>query len=141
MSNLLYPAGAGWIRQSLKIEPSPLGALVADMLGVVYVGIYNAPINHRKVDWCEPQWIEVTVRGGLATYDGNRLTKLVLLAHACCVRVEVQPRNMQCLALQFHGRARDGGMVRQHPPIDQAVAEFRKYYAWTELIADPGVPA
>lgn len=126
------PAGADWIRQALKVEPSPLGATVADLLGVVYGGIYNAPINHRKVAWTDPEWIEVAAYGSLDTYDGNRLTKLVLLAHALCVRVEVNPCNMRYLKLCFSPRLRDGGTWKRHPTIDQAVAEFRRYYGWTE---------
>lgn len=132
MSKQTRPAGADWIERGLKVEPSPLGALVADILGVVYGGIYNAPINHRKVAWADPLWIEVAAYGSLDTYDGNRLTKLVFLAHALCVRVEVNPCNMKHLKICFSPREREGGTWKRHPTIDQAVAEFRRFYGWTE---------
>ena len=38
-------SGADWIKGSLKREMSPFGELVADILGVVFLGIYHVDVK------------------------------------------------------------------------------------------------
>lgn len=116
---------AGWIRSALKIEPSPLGTKVATILGIVGGGIYNAPIRHEGIDWTATRFIPVVWRGGLDTWDFNRLTTLVLLCHEARIRCDVEPRSPQYLRLCFTQRSHEGGISSRHPNIDEAIASFR----------------
>lgn len=125
-------AGAEWVAASLGITLSPLGVTVANLLAAVYRGMYNAPLNQRKVQWTRTDWIDVTIRQTLDTYDGSDLTTLVLAAHAMCVRVEVQPASPRHLRLCFSPRQRSGNLTQHHPTIDQAVARFRQDFGYLE---------
>lgn len=108
--------GATWLQHRLRHFPktrdvilSPFGEVVADILGYLYHGIYNA----GKVKW--ERWglqfshnsvIEVVVpaHGGWSTYDGDMLTRLVLIAAATGIRIEVSPINQYYFRLYFHRR-------------------------------------
>ncbi len=125
-------AGAAWVAAHLSITLSPLGTTVADLLGVVYRGLYNAPINHQRIQWTHTDWIDVIIRQTLDTYDGNDLTTLVLAAHAMCVRVEVKPASPRHLRLCFSPRQRGGNLTQHHPTIDQAVTHFRQNFGYLE---------
>jgi hypothetical protein len=79
-------AGAGWLNCSREAKDiSPIGVKVANVLGQVYQGLYNAPVNHEKVSWSY-QIPAVTVYGSLSTYDDPRLTVLVL----ACLQAELE---------------------------------------------------
>jgi hypothetical protein len=81
------------VRRSLEVKPTTLGATVADILGRVFRGIYHLD-DANKIDWTNPRYIEVHVDGNLATFDGNALTELVVLAHEELVRVEVRAHSI-----------------------------------------------
>lgn len=141
MSNTTHNrhSGAEWIKATYckDVEMSPLGVQVADLLGYLYAGIYHLNrTSLSKVDWTNPTHIQVTVYGGLATYDGQELTRLVFLAHAMCLRVEVDAAARNYLRLIFHPRQRDGGNWQRHPTLDQALATFREYYGFLEESAE-----
>ena len=122
-------AGADWIEASLKRECSPFGRLVADLLGVVFVGIYH--LDDRallRADWANHRRIELTIGWtDLATYDGARLTQLVILAHDAAVRFSIAPCNPRYLRLIFHPRSRGGDMAARHATIEDAVALVRSH--------------
>lgn len=105
---------------------------VADILGIVGGGIYNAPILHEKIDWREDQ-VSVTWKGhhDLATYDFGELTFLVFLCHEARIRVGIHPifggAWGPCLRLHFTPRKATGDMWARHPNLDEAVEGFRKY--------------
>ena len=126
------PAGADWIRSALKIEPSPLGVKVADLLGIVYGGIYNAPLTPKRVNWSDDQCVIAKVSQGVATHDDNKLTKLVLGSHALAIRLCIGACNPQYIELMFHHYGPGAGFTHPHPTIDQAVAQFRRYYGYLE---------
>lgn len=120
---------AGWVRDDLHIEPSPLGCRVAYMLGVAFGGVYNAPINPRKVDWSAPSRISITVRdSNLATYDGAGLTLLVMLAHALSVRLEICAAAPRYFHFHFTARQPEGRLYQRHPDVEQMVAGFRRWF-------------
>ena len=72
-----------------------------------------------------PQMWECNHAGDLATYDNDKLTRLVLSAHDNCVRVEVGPSGPGRVKIMLHNRkGRDGRMHERHPDIAQAVRDF-----------------
>lgn len=61
----------------------------------------------------------------LATWDMDRLSRLVLLAHDRCVRVAVSARG-RCLQISITNRLRDGQICSGHPTLEEAVARWRR---------------
>lgn len=120
-------AGADWIRRARKIEPSPLGCKVADLLGELVCGIYHWEDTIRTVDWTHPRVIKINANvRELATFDSSTLTKLVFLAHEYCLRVAVSPCSPKHLAIRFWQRDRSNDTMERHPTIDEAVEAFKK---------------
>lgn len=121
-------AGADWIESSLNRDLSPFGRKVADILGLAYAGIYHLPTRRLEaVQWDNPTWMEVSVRGDLSTFDSNRLTVLVIACHEKAVRLEITPANPQYIRLRFHRRKREGSTAERHPTIEEAIANVRRY--------------
>lgn len=121
-------AGSGWVSASLRVEMSPFGELVADILGAVYRGIYHMDGRAlRRVDWSANDYIRVAIRrGNLCTFDGGSLTELVILAHDAAVRMEVEPAGPYNIALRFWPRGREGGVWDRHPTIEEAIGRARE---------------
>lgn len=124
-------AGAYWVARHTKKPMSEFGKLVADILGQAFLGIYHIERRLRNVDWSDDRYIRVPYHGGLATTDGNELTRLVLLAHDSCVRFEIEPCNMQYVYLTFTPRKRAESMMENHPTMEEHVAKIRGYL-WTD---------
>lgn len=117
---------AAWVERSTGQTLSPLGRKVADILGVVGGGIYNAPIKHDNVDWSDDYVIVVNWRGYLATVDFDRLTRLVFLCHRARIRCEISPKTFKHIELMFHQRKPDGSTAINHPTLAEAVATFER---------------
>ena len=67
--------------------------------------------------WC------INSRYDLATYDGNTLTRLVLMAHEKCIRVELLSAGLHGIKIILHKRQRDGRLFERHPTIEQVLFE------------------
>ena len=119
--------GADWVERNTGQKLSPLGRDVAELLGAAYAGIYHIPGRAvHKTDWTNNLWIEIVVLAGeFATFDGSLLTRLVILAHEFCIRMEIEPANPYYLRLFFHRRQREGGFSKRHPTIEEAVETIR----------------
>jgi hypothetical protein len=64
--------------------------------------------------------------GWLSTFDFDRLTRLVFLAHDRCVRVDVVSSGPRLVGLTLHRRhSREGRMYERHPTIEGALAQYR----------------
>lgn len=75
----------------------------------------------------------VDINSDLATYDGDLLTRLVVLAHDECVRLEIQPSGPGKVKLLFHPRkTRNGRLSQCHPTIEQAIISARKPFETEE---------
>lgn len=122
---------AGWVQKQYKREMSSLGREVAQILGVVGGGIYNAPINIDRVNWYDSSWgVHVYWRGTLANWDSPALALLLIECHHRMIRVEIEPGNMQGLRLVFHKReSRDGGMAERLPTLATIEAMVDAWYA------------
>lgn len=78
-----------------------------------------------RADWTD-SYIVLRLRD-LATFDFAYLTRLVLLAHDYCVRVDISPSNMQAVRVMFHPRhSREGSISKRHPTIESVLADWRK---------------
>lgn len=122
-------------------------AKVCDILGMVFGGVYNAPINWQKVEWNYGRGVSVVAHSPqLATFDFGRLTSLVFLCHEARIRCEIDPAGPRGMRLSFWPRIGTGGMGERHPNLDEAVAAFRGYlptdhrilYRDTILTTPPG---
>jgi hypothetical protein len=129
-------AGADWIKSALKItDMSPLGEETANILGELYLGIYHLESRHlKKVDWSQRDNIDVVLGWqSFSTYDNDKLTKLVFLAHHRAIRVEIYPHSFKYLRLVFSRRSRLGAKHEKHPSINDAVLTFQKSVSLPEV--------
>lgn len=133
-------AGHEWVERCFKIELSPLGKAAADLMGDVWLGIYH--LNHgalRRTNWDNPDWIEHIVYGGLATYDDDLLTRLVVLGHDRLLRVSIEAASWRHLRLIITARkTRDGEYYERMPTLETHTANLRAHYAQLSL---PGMEA
>ena len=110
-----------WIESAYDVKCSEIGKQVANILGYVGRGIYNAPFNTKKVDWTHPICIEVNWGQSMANYDGCQLTNLIIECHRRKVRVSIQP-NMRTLKIMFWQRSsRTGSMFERMPDIEDMI--------------------
>lgn len=119
-----------WLKSNSKSpEISDLGEAVASILGDLYKGIYhleNSVLFHRRVKWDSCHSIEIVVNDEFASFDGNLLTRLVVLAHDKCVRVSVRGASHGYLRLMFHPRERHGSIWEYHPGLEEHVSIIRE---------------
>jgi hypothetical protein len=108
---------------------TPFQTRVANILGIVGGGIYNAPISFNRIDWVYGfEGVSLTWRGCLCTFDRHDLTNLVFLCHEARIRCELNPAGPHMLRLSFFPRKAEGDISQRHPDLDEAVAEFWKWY-------------
>lgn len=88
-----------------------------------YQGEHHIP---GKVKPFGDGWVVNHDRGGMSTYDFNQLTKLVLMAHDKCIRVEIIPCSPRHLKIAIWQRQREGSMSQRHPTIETAIENFKK---------------
>jgi hypothetical protein len=119
-------AGSGWVKSTTNQEMSPLGIKVADLLGELFLGIYHIEKEVLKVNWTNKGYIEINISQDLSTFDYDKLTRLVFLAHWFCLRVEINPCNFKYIKLMFHSRKRDGFIYERHPTLEEATESFIK---------------
>jgi hypothetical protein len=114
-----------WIERNnpKPVVMSILGKDVASLLGDVFQGIYHledSALFHKRVEWDSQHHIEIVLYGPIATYDGNALTRLVVIAHDRCIRVSITAANIGYLRLMFHQRTGQKGSVsKTHPTLDE----------------------
>lgn len=112
---------AEWVRATGK-KVSPFGERVANLLGVLFAGIYHIERDVYRADWSTEDWINLTIIGQCwATWDFDTLTRLVLLAHDQCIRIDLDAAAPRIMRLRFHPRLRTGPIHRRHPTIEEAV--------------------
>ena len=59
--------------------------------------------------------IEMNYSGELATFDFDRLTRAVIMAHDRAIRFAVSSSGPGRIKLMLHKRQREGGMSQRHP--------------------------
>lgn len=120
--------GSEWIKAAFKVECSPLGTAVADLLGDVFQGVYHLDEKSlRKTNWSDKFCISVTLPYlTLSTFDSANLTWLVVLCHDRCLRMSIKAKTINYLELTFHQRNRDGGISQSHPTIESHIERIRE---------------
>lgn len=90
-------------------------------------GVWNIPVNWDRVEFGRDNYTRFALCGGMATFDFDSLTRLVLASHERCVRVDVSPCNMQYMSVSMWTRdKRSSRTPHIHPTIESAVVEYRK---------------
>lgn len=86
-----------------------------EMLGDWACGFHHLPMPK---EW--GRGVRVHWTGDLSTWDFDRLTRLVLLAHKHCVRIEIGPGGPRGVAIMAHRRV-DGlrSITEGHPDLEQ----------------------
>ncbi|WP_017993889.1 hypothetical protein [Rhizobium leguminosarum] len=96
-------------------------------------GPWNVPTTWSRMKLGGGGWpmFKVSVRAsGLATFDFDQLTRLVVGAHDNCIRLEVSPSGPRMLMLRMWPRQkRSGQMHERHPTIEEAISDFRRMSA------------
>jgi hypothetical protein len=124
-----------WIESNYGVKCSDLGKEVANILGFVGGGIYNAPIRTEKIDWTDDYCIEVNWEGSLPNYDFSRLTYLVIECFERMIRVSIEPCNFRNLKLRFWRRkTRDlnAGLSERLPTLQHMINVQNELYGRTE---------
>lgn len=130
MATELSDRERSYVRARLRlygVQCSAFGERVAALLSAWVDGLHHVPDSQlRKADWANEHWIQLAWYGPLSTFDGDELTRLVVLAHDRCVRVELRPCNGRYVYLGFSPRAgREGSIFERHPTIEDALARVR----------------
>lgn len=93
------------------------------------MGPWNIPVTWERVKWGDNRLTAFTLNcwgHGWATWDSDRLTRLVIGAHDELIRVEISPKSFRYIEIAMWPRERrDGQMSKRHPTIEQAIASYR----------------
>lgn len=123
--------GARWLKTTYKLENiSPLGEEVAEFLNVLGAGIYHLGSSGlKKADWVNDYCIAINLSypSNFATYDFDLLTKIVVLSHDRCLRVEMQAVAPRIMKLMFHRRERGATTnFAKMPTLEEHTATLRE---------------
>lgn len=123
-------SGADWIKRALKREMSPFGELVADILGVAFLGIYHVDVKAlERAEWNDNYRIAVSLGWvSLATWDFATLSMLVVICHDAAVRLSIEPCNFRYVRVVFHPRTREGDVSAGHPTLEENARRIRTLY-------------
>lgn len=124
-----FGEGAKRIQKYYAPEISRIGAKTADILDYVFQGIYHVETSSlKKATWDAAYYAMIRIAyRHWSTYDTDTLTRLVVIAHEMCVRVEINPCNPTHLELLFHERQRNGDISERHATIESAIEKCRKW--------------
>lgn len=63
--------------------------------------------------------------GELATFDFDKLTRLVVMAHDRCIRATVMASGPRMVGIGLSKRSREGCFAERHPTMEEAIARCR----------------
>jgi hypothetical protein len=109
------------------VAPPPFTkAQAEEFFGEVFGGKHHIPGDVKEFG---RGWKVNAYGGWLSTFDFNNLTRLVMLAHDRCVRVEIMQGGPGRVGIGiWQRRTRTGDMTERHPTMEQALADWRKHY-------------
>ena len=117
-----------WVEAQIGRELVGFQITAASILCRALGSPWNSPWNWRTVDWNVGGGVSVNMNAygrGLATWDSDGLTRLVIAAHDACTRVCITPASPTYLKIRLHPRERDSSFMTGHPTIEEAIARFR----------------
>lgn len=117
-----------WVESRLNHELTEFQRDAVELLSQAFnTGIYNLATNWEKVDWNWGDGVRFKIRRSMATYDFDHLTRLVILAHDMCIRVELTALAPNVMGIAMWRRnKRDGSMYERHPTMEQAIEKVRR---------------
>jgi len=91
---------------------------INDAISYVFFGLHNAPKRHKVNSHYEA--VAVNTMHDLATFDSDKLTRIVIASHRYCVRISVEQSGPHRVKLIFWARqSRTGGFASRHPDLRQ----------------------
>jgi hypothetical protein len=112
-----------WVESATGQKCSPLGRQVANILGYAGRGIYNAPVNVKRVDWSDEYCLDVVWSGDMANWDFPQLSLLWVECHRRMLRVCIDGCAPGRLRLRFHQRkTREGCGMERLPDCEEMIA-------------------
>lgn len=116
--------------RTLTASFTPAQVECINLLADVFGGQHNM---HGKIDHAGDGIVYTFAGdGGLSTFDSNRLTTAVFLAHDRCIRLDISPASSRHLRIYAHKRQPAGSITQRHPTMEQAIAMHRRYYPTQE---------
>ena len=113
-----------WLETQIEQSCSELGREVANILGYVGGGLYNAPICIDKIEWGNKHCIEVVWSSDMSNWDFTDLTKLWVECARRMVRVSIEGCAPGRLKIIFHKRnQRTGETWKSLPDVEELVAQ------------------
>ena len=118
---------ADWVQNHIKRELTPFQRGAVELIcEAMQRGPYDFASTFRLAKWDYGLGVSFVIFGGLATFDSNGLTRLVIGAHDRCYRVDIEgcgPKRMRVSIWPREGR--EGAMHKRHPTMEQAIAQYR----------------
>ena len=95
------------------------------MLGDLFFGFHR--ITGKLHEWGSGIKLNTTNVNSFATFDFNRLTRAVVMAHDRMIRLEICPSGPGMLGITlFKRHVRKGSMYERHPTIEDAIKTIRE---------------
>ena len=121
----------------LGLTVSDHGAVCAEFASVLYRGLHHFPSGDRglrKVAWSDADVLRWNHYGELASFDGDELTVMVLMAHDLGLRLTVNPVNMRYLeiALSKCDAERHFATFHAHPTMESVLSSWREHHPLPE---------
>jgi hypothetical protein len=91
-----------------------------EFFAIIFRGEHHIPSTIKPFGF----GYSITMHTPMATYDGDLLTRFVLLAHMKAIRVEITPTIGRKFKVAIHKRGKVGYMYERHPDIEEANARF-----------------
>lgn len=94
------------------------------MLADLYLGFHH--ITGKLHEWGDGIKLNTSNVGSFASFDFDRLTRAIVMAHDRIVRIEIVPSGPGMLGIILHKRhKREGRMHERHPTIEDAINTIR----------------
>ena len=103
-----------------KIEDLPLSEKAEWFVNVVFGGRHHCRTFEFRANHF---FVIPNSNHSFATFDFDRLTRIVVMSHRLCLRAEVECHGMHGLRLLLHNRAsRKGRMFERHPTMEESIS-------------------
>lgn len=95
-----------------------------EMIADIFLGFHH--ISGKLHEWGNGIKLNTTSVNCFASFDFDRLTRAVIMAHERCIRLEICPSGPGMLGIILYKRhSRNGSIYERHPTIEEAVQRFR----------------
>lgn len=116
---------ADWVARHLGRSLAPIEQTAVEIVcGAMRLGPWNLRWTSLREHHVAYATISVPA-DRLSTFDVDALTRLVVIAHDRCCRIQIAPAGPRHIQIGVSPRSRDGDVSRRHPTIEQAIADVR----------------